>query len=172
MKKTIFLFPLASMLITGCAMQQDSFPSLSKRAIEDIPPAGSEPAPDVPTLSVLPPELQKEMDVAIGRSNTAHKDFLADLPAVEEAVAASRDAAPSSESWVVAQMKLAALETRRGPSVSALADLDALYMKRLDSEFADSQPGGAALIDRSRNQVIIQVDMQQKKIDELKAALR
>ncbi|MEL6874988.1 MAG: hypothetical protein AAGM33_05875, partial [Pseudomonadota bacterium] len=72
----------------------------------------------------------------------------------------------------VPQMTRAAPDTRRAPRVSALGDLDALYMKRLDSEFSDSQPGGAALIGQSRNQVIAQVAMQQKKIDELKAALR
>ena len=57
-------------------------------------------------------------------------------------------------------------------SVSALADLDALYFRRLESEFSDNPPGGAALIDRSRKQVAQQVEMQQRKIDELKAVLR
>lgn len=172
MKKTALLLPLISILISGCAMQQDSFPSLSKRPIEDIPAVGSEPASDVAVINSLPDALQKEMDAAIGRSNAAHRDFLADLPAVEEAVAQGREAVPSSEAWVVAQMKLSALEARRSPSISALADLDAMYMQRLDSEFADSQPGGAALIDRSRDQVVAQVDMQQRKIDQLKASLR
>lgn len=166
------MLPLASMLITGCAMQQDSFPSLSKRAIEDIPADGPQILPDVNVVASLPVDLQRQVDAAVGQSNTAHRNFLADLSTVENAVVEGRDAAPSSESWVVAQMQLAALETRRSPSVSALADLDALYMKRLDSEFSDSQPGGAALIGQSRNQVIAQVAMQQKKIDELKAALR
>ena len=172
MKNTMFLFPLFAILVSGCAMQQDSFPSLSKRPIENVPAAGSKQLPDWIGVTSLPTVLQNEVDAAVRQSDQAHRNFLADLPEVEQAVASGRDAEPSSESWVVAQMKLAALETRRSASVSALADLDALYMKRLDSEFADSQPGGAAIIDRSRNQVIAQVDMQQKKIDELKAALR
>ena len=166
------MLPLASLLFAGCAMQQDSFPSLSKRAIEDIPAEEPKISPDVNAVASLPNELQREVDAAVDQSDAAHRNFLADLSTVESSVSAGRNAEPSSESWVVAQMQLAALETRRSPSISALADLDALYFRRLESEFSDNPPGGAALIDRSRKQVAQQVEMQQRKIDELKAVLR
>ena len=153
-------------------MQEGDFPSLAKRPFEDgaaiEPPA---PTPR-PTVSSLPAPLQTALSDAVARSNDAHRKFLKNLPGVKNRVNAARRSMVSSEAWVVAQMDLAALEMMRSPSIAALADVDALYLQRLNAEFEDAPTGGAAIIGEKRNQIQAQVNAQQSEIDAMKARLR
>ncbi|MEP5875514.1 MAG: hypothetical protein ABJ288_08370 [Parasphingorhabdus sp.] len=125
-----------------------------------------------PSMRSLSGSLQTAVNAALRQSQAAHDVFLNELRDVETAVAEAKGAAPSSESWVVAHMKLSSLEVNRSPSVSALADIDALYIEQLGRELDDSQSGGAALIAQSRDRISVQVAAQQKKIDQLKTAIR
>lgn len=163
---------LAMISVTGCAMQQGDFPSLAKRPYED----GSaifEPAPNPPSsISALPASVQAAVDAAVVQSSTAHARFLRLLPSVKNRVNAARGSAVSSESWVVAQMDLAALEISRTPSVSALADIDDLYLAQLNAEFAAEISGGAETIEVKRAAVSAQVNNQQDEINLMKARLR
>lgn len=78
----------------------------------------------------------------------------------------------SSERWVVAQMDLAALEIVRGPSVSALADIDRIYTSQMNRSFDDENAGGTAMVESKRQEILAQVKQQQDEIDALKAKLR
>ncbi len=153
-------------------MKEGDFPSLAKRPYEDNPAI-----PDIDTthttlLEALPPVLKNAVDKAVQQSDTAHESFLQRLPGVKKSVSAARGSAPASEFWVVAQVQLSALEMNRSPSVSALADLDSLYMKRLDEEFSGEEKGAAILIARSREKVEAQVSRQQREIDQLISGMR
>ncbi len=153
-------------------MQEGDFPSLAKRPYEDNPAI---PAMDIATadpMEALPSALRNAVETAVQKSNTAHQSFLQNLPKVQKSVSAARGAAPSSESWVVAQMELSSLEMNRSPSVSALADLDSLFMKRLDQEFTGEQKGAADLIAKSREKIEAQVISQQREIEQLKSGMR
>lgn len=152
-------------------MQEGNFPSLAKRPFEDAPTAVVPPSVQT-IVSALPPELQTTVDEVVAMSNAAHSQFLNNLPGVERRVGLARGSAISSESWVVAQMDLAALEMVRTPSVTALADIDALYIERLNSEFEQDSFGGGAIIAEKRNQISAQVERQQDAIDAMKAKLR
>ena len=154
-------------------MQQGDFPSLAKRPYEDVP-ANADPdtVPQAPAVSSLPADLQTAVDGAVQQSSVAHDKFLRNLPAVKNRVTAARGAAVSSEAWVVAQMDLASLEIDRSPSVEALANIDALYIKRLDDEFESGNLGGAAIIAAKREQIDNQVRLQQDEIDSIKNRLR
>ncbi|MEP2990183.1 MAG: hypothetical protein ABJN65_14475 [Parasphingorhabdus sp.] len=163
---------LTMIAVSGCAMQTGDFPSLSKRPYENGPAIES-PAPvSRPMATGLPASLQTAVNQAIVKSNAAHKKFLENLPGVKNRVRAAGRSSISSESWVVAQMDLAALELIRSPSVTALADMDALYLQRLNAEFEDAQPGGAQIVARNRNQIEAQVKAQQDAIDAMKVRLR
>ena len=153
-------------------MQAGDFPSLSKRPYEDGPAIDEAATPLPAKMETLPAALKNAVDGAVRQSETAHQAFLQTLPKVERSVSAARGAAPSSESWVVAQMLLAALETDRSPSVSALADIDSIYMKRLDQEFTGEEKGAAALIAESREKIEAQVSSQQREVDNLKSRIR
>ncbi|WP_422345634.1 hypothetical protein [Parasphingorhabdus sp.] len=172
MKSSTFLVPLLGLSLSACAMKEGDFPSLAKRPYEDIPAI-----PDIDTtqpalMEALPPVLKNAVDKAVQQSDTAHESFLQRLPGVKKSVSAARGSAPASESWVVAQVQLSALEMNRSPSVSALADLDSLYMKRLDEEFSGEEKGAAILIARSREKVEAQVSRQQREIDQLISGMR
>lgn len=153
-------------------MQEGDFPSLAKRPYEDQGPIDSRDTVTPALIADLPPALQTAVNEALAMSNEAHGKFLNNLPGVERRVNAAKGSSVSGESWVVAQMDLAALEMIRSPSVTALADVDALYMQRLDNEFEGKQPGGALLIAKSRSQIEAQVKAQQDAIDAMKAKLR
>lgn len=153
-------------------MQAGDFPSLSKRPYEDGAAIGS-PAPVAPaTAANLPAPLQAEVSRALAKSGDAHEKFLSNLPGVKNRVNAAGRSSISSESWVVAQMDLSALELIRSPSVNALADIDTLYLERLTAEYEGEQPGGAQIIAKHRKQIQDQVKAQQDEIDSMKARLR
>ena len=171
MKKLPVLVMIFAVPLSGCAMQQGDFPSLQKRPHEDGAAIDEtlEPAPE-PTS--LPADIQGRLDAAVAQSRAAHQRFIADLPAVKRRVDAARGAAVSSESWVVAQMELAALETRRSPSVAAMADIDALHRRQLENELANYETGGVAIITRQRELVQSHVEAQQTEIEAMKNRLR
>ncbi len=153
-------------------MQTGDFPSLTKRPYEDAAPIDSSGSKPPVIASSLPEPLQMALNQALAKSSEAHGKFLNNLPGVKKRVNAAGGSSISSESWVVAQMDLASLEMIRSPSVAALADVDALYLKRLNAEFEDQQPGGAQIIAKNRDQIQAQVKAQQDAIDAMKARLR
>lgn len=171
MKKLPALVLIVTVMLSGCAMQQGDFPSLQKRPYEDALVV-DEPEVPVTTISALPADVQGNLSAAVAMSAAAHDRFQARLPLVRKRVDAARNAAVSSESWVAAQMELAALEIQRSPSVEAMADIDAIYRMQLERETAEGQSGGATLIATQRDAVQAQVDRQQADIDALKNRLR
>ena len=172
MKLSLSLLLIASVPLSACAMQEGDFPSLAKRPYEDIPANADPSAPPPAPVSSLPAPLQKAVDQAVQQSEAAHSKFLRNLPVVKRRVNAARGASVSSEAWVVAQMDLSSLEFDRSASVEALADIDRIYIERLNSEFEENDPGGAALIARKRDLVQAQVNRQQEEIDGMKSRLR
>ncbi|MEP2101459.1 MAG: hypothetical protein ABJP02_02395 [Parasphingorhabdus sp.] len=172
MKLSLFLVPVLGLSLSACAMQEGDFPSLAKRPYEDGPAIANTVAPSPAQMATLPAALKNAVDAAIRQSDAAHQAFLADLPKVKQSVSAARGAAPSSESWVVAQVQLSSLEMDRSPSISALADIDALYVQRLDQEFTGEDKGAAALIAKSREKIGAQVSSQQREIELLKSKMR
>ncbi|MGB5483819.1 hypothetical protein [Parasphingorhabdus sp.] len=171
MKKLSVLVPIITVSLSGCAMSEGDFPSLLKRPYEDEPVMVESAAPTAANLS-LPAGLQSDLSAAVASSAAAHDLFQARLPAVTRRVDAARNAAVSSESWVAAQMELAALEIQRSPSVEALADIDALYQAQLERETDEGQSGGTDIIARQRDAVQAQVERQQSDIDAMKNRLR
>ena len=172
MKLSLFLVPVLALSLSACAMQGSDFPSLAKRPYEDGPAITDTAAPTPEVMATLPAALGNAVDAAVRQSNTAHQAFLADLPNVKQSVSAARGAQPSSESWVVAQVQLSSLEMDRSPSISALADIDALYMERLDQEFSGEEKGAAAIIAQFRERIEAQVSSQQQEIEKLKSGMR
>jgi hypothetical protein len=118
------------LLLSACAAPGGPYPSLQPRAAEAIDPRVPverpiNDRPATPALSVRLAEL-----VAQARGGEAAFE-----PAVAEAARLVANAgAPQSESWTVAQQALSAAIEARGPTASALGDVDALASNALQTQ--------------------------------------
>ncbi len=124
---TLLVTPALSGLLSGCGSTA-SYPSLARRPAERITgsaavvaPATALPAPDLAAQS----RLARLHEMA----STAHAQFNSAVPAASRLVAAAEGAAVASESWSVASVALASLESRRSDAMIALAELDSLYAR-------------------------------------------
>jgi hypothetical protein len=118
----------ASLLsLAACASNTTEYPSLARR---DVERAAASPAP-APAPSESPPAadpaLAETLPRAIAAARAAQQRFTDAQGGAERAVAAGAGTQPGSESWAVASIALAGLETARSEAMIALADLDALY---------------------------------------------
>jgi hypothetical protein len=117
--------PLAVLLcasLSACESTGGPFPSLQPRAAEALDPrvAVVRPMNDRPVTASLAARLSEL--VAEARSGDA-----AFRPLAEQAERlAAAAGAPQSESWVAAQQALSAALEARGPTATALGDIDAL----------------------------------------------
>lgn len=126
----IALTVLMSAALGACAPAGGPFPSLQPRAAEEIDPRVpvTRPMNDRPVTAALAARLGEL--VAQARSGDAAFAALADQ--AEKLAAAA--GAPQSEGWVAAQQALSAAVDARGPTVRALADIDAIGASMLQAQ--------------------------------------
>jgi len=125
----------ALLLLGGCAAQ-GTFPSLARRAQEDVPGRVSgtaQPAP--PSAAAAPLPAPRPADTAsVGElrsaASAAHARFTAQRDQVDALTRAARDAAPGSEAWATASVALAGLRTDHDALVGIQADLDGIDTRR------------------------------------------
>jgi len=122
------LLPLA--LLSACAAPGGPYPSLQPRAAERIDPRVpvERPVNDRPVTPALAARLAELIA-------QAHGGEAAFEPAAAEAERLAANAgAPQSEGWTVAQQALSAAIEARGPTASALGDVDALGANALQTQ--------------------------------------
>lgn len=125
---------LCSLLVAGCATgRDDGFPSLARREAERVVGiVRPVEAPAKPTT--VPPQTGSAIANLRRQALEAHRRFQGrrrGRPAPLEAAAlaaAAQGAAVASESWSVAQVALADLDSMRSEAMIPLADLDRLYI--------------------------------------------
>lgn len=122
-----------ALLLSACAADTESYPSLQRRPAERISGTAQPVAPDAAPLPPAPPspELVARLAQLADQAEAAHRDFMGRRARVEQAVAAARGAAVGSEAWSQASVALTDLETARSRAMIALADLDVLYAAEL-----------------------------------------
>jgi hypothetical protein len=151
----------ATLPLAGCAAD-GPYPSLAPRAIErqqaDPEPVAVEVAAD-PALAAAVAEL-------LGRARSGEAAFASEIAAAERAVAGA--GASGSEGWVEAQQALSLAQAARGPTVSALSDLDALAMERAKQATAASDQ---ARIEQAIDEVQQLADGQSRRLEALRARL-
>ena len=115
-----------ALALAACAADQDAYPSLARRDVERA--ASAEPAP-IPPAPAQPadPVLAPRLDQLIDRAGKAHERFAARRGRAEQLTSSALGSAIASESWAVASVALADLESTRSEAMIALADLDQLY---------------------------------------------
>ncbi len=140
-----------SLLVAGCSNTKD-YPSLSIRPVETSlqarpAPSQSEAAPALPSADA---DLTTRLDGLLAVARAANASFLEKRPEAERAIA--RAGSRASDSWSAAQVALSDLERSRSNAMTALADLDQLYVAARDE--APNAPSPKALtIATARDQV-------------------
>lgn len=161
-----FLLILTTVLLAACASDAASYPSLARRPVERI--SGTAPVvPPSPEAAPAPPspELTDRLDRLVTQARSADARFRQNSPRTRALIGAAGGAAVASESWAVATVALADLESQRSQAMIALADLDALYA-------AETVAGSdASAIARARDQVIAMVGEEDAVLNELKGRL-
>lgn len=99
----------------------------------------------VPPPGPLPADLAGQLAHWRERALAADSAFGTALPGTEQLVTAAAGAPVASEAWIQAQQALSRLATLRGPASDALADVDALYVARMNKDAFDGMPDLAEL---------------------------
>jgi hypothetical protein len=155
---------LIALLLAGCATADDGeYPSLAIRDAERVSGTLQPPAPYVPPPT--PPAVADRLQQLSGEVASAHRAFSAEAPRVRSVVQAARGSGPGSESWSVAQVALAGLESARSKAMIALADLDRLYVN------AATQGGELTRIAADRDAAIALVEEENATIRTLLGSL-
>ncbi|HVR91356.1 MAG TPA: hypothetical protein VHG29_09725 [Novosphingobium sp.] len=157
-------------LLSACADDAGGYPSLARRPAERVS-GTSEVVPAVPVTPPLPAappsaELSAKLAGLVQQAGVAHRRFTSREAHARGLVSAAAGAAVASESWAVATVALADLESARSDAMIALADLDQLYAAQR-IEGADAVATGAA-----REAVIALVAQEDLVLASLRGKLR
>ncbi len=160
------LYVLSLLLVAGCA-RLENYPSLAPRAAEAIDPR----LPIVADASpgTVEPEVARVLARAVAQARGGRREF--DQLAARAETFAGNAGARQSESWVVAQQALSALEAQHGVTTAAAANIDALAATRI-SETRWLVPATRAAIEAAAAEVSAINDSQSATIDRLGARLR
>jgi hypothetical protein len=125
----LFLTLAIALVPAGCAApRDDGYPSLLPRAIEKrgFEEPAPRPGPVATPDAALDGELSRQR-TELGRAGAA---FAGQADAAERLAARARGAAAGSEPWIAAQVALAELDTLRGGTAGALADIERMAIDR------------------------------------------
>jgi hypothetical protein len=125
-----FVSFLPILALAACAAPGGPYPSLQPRAAEAIDPRVpvERPVNDRPATPALAARLAELVAQARGGDATFE-------PAIAEAERLAANAgAPQSEGWTLAQQAMSAAIEARGPTASALGDVDALGANALQTQ--------------------------------------
>ena len=136
-----------ALTLAACASDTTNYPSLARRPVERASTAQA-PAP-ASTTAPAPanPQDTARLTALVEQAREAHRRFITKQQRAGQTVAAGSGAAPGSESWAVASIALAELESERSAAMVALADLDQLYAA------AGTQGSDIAAISAARDEV-------------------
>jgi len=142
-----FIASSLALALTACAADTADYPSLARRSIEKGE-TGQTPTPAPAAVPASPsPQDTTRLAALVEQARAAHQRFLGKQQRAVQTVAAGSGAAPGSESWAVASVALAELESERSSAMIALADLDQLYAA------AGTEGRDTAAISAARDQV-------------------
>lgn len=131
MNRAAFLLLQAALALplAACAQDREAYPSLARRPQERISVTTPPAPPSAPAIApaVPDPALEARLAVMVERARGAHGRFQALRDRAERLVAAARGSAVGGESWAVASVALAELESAHSNTMVVLADLDSLH---------------------------------------------
>lgn len=165
------IVPSTLLMLAGCAGSAE-YPSLAIRDVERVQGSAS-PAPDaadaIPALPPASADLTTRLAGLVETARQSHTRFQSRQAATERAVAAA--GATASDSWSSAQVALSDLQTSRSGALTALAELDQLYVDERAAHPEQVSPA-AATIATARDQVDGWVSAETSVISRLQARIR
>jgi hypothetical protein len=157
---------LLCLLLSACATQQSTEPSLAPRAAEAIDPRV--PIPSDVIAGPVDRALASRIAELVAEVRAGDAAF---QMASQNAETLANAAGPQeSESWIVAQEALSALVATRAPVTRAIADLDALAAGRIAAT-GGILPGDLAAIQAATAEAGAIGQRQAETIDRLQARL-
>ncbi len=150
--------------LAACAADENLYPSLARRDVERTGTVEASPAP-APSPPAADPQLAPRLSQLVEQAGNAHQRFAARRGRADQLTASARGSAIASESWAVASVALADLESARSEAMIALADLDQLYAA------ARIGGGDASAIAQARDKVMAWVGEQDQVLATLRARL-
>lgn len=161
----------AAVLLQGCAASTE-FPSLAVRDVERVAGSGTPAAGSTDSIPVLPPagaNLTTRLAGLVEVARKAHASFQAKQPAAQRAVAGAGPA--RSDAWTSAEVALSDLQTSRSGALTALAELDQLYVDERAAHPEQVSPAATAIA-AARDQVDGWVASETAVIERLGSRLR
>jgi hypothetical protein len=161
---------VASILLSACATKVD-YPSLARRDAERITgtvqPVPSEPAPPAP----LPPpnaEISARLSQLVQQARAADGRFSEERGRAERLV--GQASGMGSESWAVASVALAELESARSDAMIAMAGIDEIHAADAVAHY-NTPSGDAPEIATARDQVAGMIEEQDRTLAALSRRL-
>ena len=142
-----FIASSLALALTACAADTVDYPSLARRPIEKGEAAQTPPPASTAVPAPASPQDTTRLAALVEQARAAHQRFLGKQQRAVQTVATGSGAVPGSESWAVASVALAELESERSSAMIALADLDQLYAA------AGTEGRDTAAISAARDQV-------------------
>lgn len=168
----IKVVPLAAAILLQACGASTEFPSLAVRPVERVEGSGFPAVGSADAIPALPPataDLTTRLAGLVTVARKSHASFQAKQAGAERAVAA---AGPSrSDGWTSAEVALSDLQTSRSGALTALADLDQLYVDERAAHPEQVSPS-AVTIANARDQVDTWVSAETAVISRLAARLR
>lgn len=158
-------------LLAACAASPD-YPSLARRDVERVEGSATPAEGNVNAIPDLPPasaDLTTRLAGLVDAARKSHSSFEGRQAAARRAVAAA--GAARSDSWIAAQVALSDLQTARSGALTALAELDRLYVDERALHPEQVSPAAAAIA-TARDQVEGWVTAETELIAQLAARLR
>ncbi|MBT2133159.1 hypothetical protein KK137_02330 [Croceibacterium sp. LX-88] len=164
-KPTALPLLILALPLTACASASDAYPSLAIREGERVEGTMTPVIPPV-IRPAAPAGVLSRVDQLEAEASSANQAFMSATPAARRVVGAARGQDIGSENWSVAQVALAGLEAERSKAMTALADLDRLYV--------DAGVAGTEIerIASARESVMSLVEQQDAVLEELAGSLR
>ena len=163
---------IAALLLSACAGHVD-YPSLARRDAERItgeaPPVGAVPPPPVP----LPPAdgaITARLDQLVGQARDSHKRFGSKRQPTEQLVGRASGSAMGSESWAVASIALAELESVHSEAMMVMSALDEIHTEDVVAHY-NTPSGDAPGIAAARDQVQAWIGEEDRVLDSMRGRL-
>lgn len=122
---------LAVALLSGCARDDATYPSLAQRAVEGRGFAEPDVAPPAPV--VADPALDARLMALAARLSAIVKGYDADAARADLAAGAAGARSTGSEAWIAAQTALAALDDWRAQAGGLASELDDATRERAET---------------------------------------
>lgn len=138
--------PLAMAILLQACVASSEFPSLAVRDAERVEGSAAPAAGSAEAIPVLPPtsaDLTTRLAGLLDLARKAHSSFKAKQPGAERAIAAAGSV--RGDTWTSAEVALSDLQTSRSDALTALAELDQLYVEERAAHPEQVSPTAAAI---------------------------